>query len=228
MQFDYSTMWDFHQEKNRQYFAGSATRLRSIFRTIQKLTPQNAKVLDIGFGDGVLLELLHDKGYDCFGIDFAKKNIELTKQFFEKRKKDINIQYANIQEMPFRDDLFDIVVASETLEHLNNSILIKGIRETYRILKNGGYFIITVPFKEDLRLDMTSCPRCGHAFHRWGHEQSFDKNSLTRYLEQEKFQIRSIQGMNFTDAKSNLFGKIETRLRDVLKRYKNYMVVAKK
>jgi hypothetical protein len=49
-------------------------------------------------------------------------------------------------------------------------------------VKPGGYFLGTVPYKEDLDENKVICPDCGKIFHRWGHQQSFDETKLRTIL----------------------------------------------
>src|SRR3712207_7275576 len=48
--------------------------------------------------------------------------------------------------------------------------------EVRRVLKSGGRFIGTVPYREDLPANEVMCPHCSSTFRRWGHEQSFDRS----------------------------------------------------
>lgn len=51
---------------------------------------------------------------------------------------------ADIQDTKLEPELFDLVICSQTLEHVYEPI--KAIREIYRITKKGGYAIIDSPF----------------------------------------------------------------------------------
>ena len=52
--------------------------------------------------------------------------------------------------MWYNNDVFDVVIANDVLEHI--AVLSKGIDEVYRVLKNGGYFICTVPQRDNLEI----------------------------------------------------------------------------
>ena len=49
----------------------------------------------------------------------------------------------NVQHLTFEDERFDLVTSTEVFEHVANDRL--GFREVNRVLKNGGYFVFTVP-----------------------------------------------------------------------------------
>lgn len=223
----YSTMWNFHQKENRNLFAGAGLRLKKIAKLIGRFsTAPSYRILDIGFGDGTLLEILYDKGYQCYGLDFAEENVNLTKKIFDDKRKKIQLMTSDIQNIPLSDKFIDVVVASEVIEHLDDETLKNGLKEICRILKPGGHIIITVPYEEDLTADLTACPHCGAVFHRWGHQQSYTKTKLESLLIAASFNNINIRGVNFKDANLNLFGKIDWILRLVFKKYKNYLAIA--
>jgi len=128
-------------------------------------------VLDVGAGTGAIMtQIPRSKG-----IDLAPRNKKITK--------------AGIENIPFSEQKFDTVFCTEVLEHLNNKILQKGLREVYRILKKRGYFIITVPYDENLKAHEIFCPKCGARFHRVGHVQSFNEKTIAKLLGKNKFKI---------------------------------------
>jgi len=108
---------------------------------------KNKNILNIGIGNGYLenMILLKHKHIKLFGIDISKlaiKNIN--------RKINGNFKVANIKNIPFKNNLFDSVLAIDVLEHLTYQELNIGIREIYRVVKNGGKLIISVPLNENL------------------------------------------------------------------------------
>jgi len=51
--------------------------------------------------------------------------------------------HINIEEIPFEDGSFDIVVANHVLEHVDNDI--KAMKEVFRVLKPDGWALLQVP-----------------------------------------------------------------------------------
>lgn len=64
---------------------------------------------------------------------------------FNKFKKFHFAEYPKVdmQNMPYTENYFDMVVHSDTLEHVENSGL--ALKECYRVLKNGGVLFYTIP-----------------------------------------------------------------------------------
>lgn len=87
--------------------------------------------------------------------DFLKENPQIRileintaghlTQFFERHKNHTLVEYpdVNIESLPFKDGKFDMVVHSDTLEHVENPA--NGLKETERVLKPGGYTCFTIP-----------------------------------------------------------------------------------
>jgi SAM-dependent methyltransferase len=63
------------------------------------------------------------------------------------------VQYPDVDmmQLPFPDDVFDLVVHSDTLEHVQHPV--RGLSECRRVLRPGGYCAFTVPLIVD-RLTM--------------------------------------------------------------------------
>ena len=52
--------------------------------------------------------------------------------------------YADLQTLAFKDETFDIIIATEVFEHVRQDV--KGFQEVFRTLKRGGTFLLTVPY----------------------------------------------------------------------------------
>ena len=94
---------------------------------------------------------------------------------------DARVGYA--ESMPFDDEAFDYVVASEVIEHLSDSQRTAALQQIARVLRPGGCLLVTVPYQENLALGEVICPDCGKIFHRWGHQKSFSRQSLREELQ---------------------------------------------
>jgi len=111
-----------------------------------------ARVLDIGCGNGALsLTLSEAAGFDLIAMDILPLRtsaVQARKRSREPKAK-LQVLLANAERgLPFRDETFDAVVATEVLEHLDNPVRMLG--EVHRVLRPGGRFFMTTPNAEAL------------------------------------------------------------------------------
>ena len=105
---------------------------RTTLQTIAHLVPEGARVLDLGCGDGALLDLLQrERGCTGYGIEIADDNVLAC------AKRGVNVIQLNLDQglTIFNDDAFDVVLQIDTLQHLRNAETM--LRETARIGKAG-------------------------------------------------------------------------------------------
>ncbi len=98
-------------------------------------------ILEVGCGRGGGLSYINRKLLPKLvaGIDLNSKAIK----FCNKHYNENNARYfqANAQELPFEDETFDIVFNVESSHRYPQAELF--FKEAYRVLKPGGYFLIT-------------------------------------------------------------------------------------
>jgi SAM-dependent methyltransferase len=147
--------------------------LRKIRRLAGLLTPM---VLNVGIGDGNFERRAQGLGWSIFSLDPDLAAVERL------AAAGITARQGVVEAIPFPENQFDFVVASEVLEHLSGQQRLLGLQEIRRTLKRGGYFIGTVPYQENLEDNVAVCPKCRHVFHRWGHTTSFDREKIRAEL----------------------------------------------
>ncbi len=104
------------------------------------VTPEE-KVLDLGCGNGRLLEILKNKEIDYFGIDISEKLIEMTKEKYPGAK----FQRADVFNLPFANNFFDKIYAIRIFHHIpSQKLRLQFLKEARRVLKPGGFLILTV------------------------------------------------------------------------------------
>jgi ubiquinone/menaquinone biosynthesis C-methylase UbiE len=207
--WDKEAITRYHQQSERGY-AGDVSSPEIVGLSKKFI---GKRVLDVGAGSGALINLISG----AVGLDLAPKHPRIIK--------------GDISDMPFEDESFDTIFATETFEHLDDKTLNKGLNEIYRVLRmGGGHLIITVPYKEDLRQNMVVCPKCGARFHRVGHMQVFDEKRMSEMLEKKGFEIVKIKRLPIGFMATHKFLK---RFRFFLERFGfvsggNLFVVVKK
>jgi methionine biosynthesis protein MetW len=103
-----------------------------ILQAIAQLVPQGARVLDLGCGDGALLDHLQQhRGCSGYGVELDDANVLACDQ------RGVNVLQLNLDQglKVFADQSFDVVLQIDTLQHLRNAETM--LRETARVGKIG-------------------------------------------------------------------------------------------
>jgi len=106
--------------------------------------PLSARVLDVGTSTGTNFRMLRDLGFTCVrGIDYSEDAIR-----FCASKGFGPVVRGDVRSMPFRDSSFELVIASDIIEHVEDDA--SALREIARVLAPRGKALITVPAFEAL------------------------------------------------------------------------------
>jgi len=98
----------------------------------------NDKILDVGCGMGVTVKRLKSEyNLDAFGVDPSVKLLKIG----EDKYGNHNIDFGHGEELPHIDNFFDGVMAECTMSLMDDYK--KTIMESYRVLKDKGYFIVS-------------------------------------------------------------------------------------
>ncbi len=173
-------IWEAFQNDESLVDLGFPARRR--FKFLAGKIPKGSDVLNIGVGNGYLEKLLVQKGVIVSCLDPSDAAINKIREQLELGDR---AKSGYSQAIPFSDASFDFVIMSEVLEHLDDDITEKTLKEVKRVLKDKGLFIGTVPADENLKSGFVVCPKCGDVFHRWGHVKSFSEDSLSNILARE-------------------------------------------
>ena len=109
----------------------------SIQKVIAQLVPEGARVLDLGCGDGAMLDYLQrERGCSGYGVEIADANVLAC------IRRGVNVIQFNLDEglALFDDHSFDVVLQIDTLQHLRNAEVM--LRETARV---GRFGIVAFP-----------------------------------------------------------------------------------
>lgn len=94
------------------------------------------KVLDAGAGTGRISIRLKDAGADVTALDISKEMLDVL----HSKNKDIEIIAGELENMPFKDESFDMIFSSLVLVHLKK--IEPFLDECYRVLKDRGKLIL--------------------------------------------------------------------------------------
>jgi putative AdoMet-dependent methyltransferase len=149
---DYDQTVKVSEENNLYPFAGYKEILNSIYNEVMK--KEESRVLDIGFGTGVLTSKLYEKGHQIDGLDFSAKMIAIAED---------KMPMANLMEWDISTGLpdyvkekkYDSIVSTYTLHHLSDEDKIIFIKSLLPLLaENGEIFIGDIVFKTQEELEI--------------------------------------------------------------------------
>jgi len=101
-----------------------------------------SRVIDIGCGEGFIINCLDMP--DVTGVDISKNALKLAKD----KNRNSNLCAGSVYELSFKNDSFDLAIATEVLEHLEEPE--RAIQEIKRVSRN--YCVFSVPNEPYFRI----------------------------------------------------------------------------
>ena len=141
------------------------------------------RVLDAGCGGGRhLCEAFRTDGVEVAGVDLGWEDLCKASGYLSLMARESRgrwlISRADVTKLPFAEGVFDVVVCSEVLEHVEDSRT--AVSELVRVLKPGGDMVVTVPRFWPERI----CWAISYAYHHepGGHIRIYKKGELLRLM----------------------------------------------
>jgi SAM-dependent methyltransferase len=118
------------------WFIGRRVIVEQILKGLS--LPKSAEILEVGCGTGGNLPLLSRFG-KVYGVELD----DTAREYALKREIGIILPGSLPDEIPFTGQLFDLIVMTDVLEHVQDDRI--ALERLFLILKSGGYILITVP-----------------------------------------------------------------------------------
>jgi SAM-dependent methyltransferase len=141
----YDMLWGDDETLTKFREEGDGVRVkltREIVDHIIELIPEGARVVDIGCGAGDLLEEMWSRRSDISinGCDFSSKAVSRASRSMPGGHF---VQHFIKASLPYDQRSFDVVLCTDTIEHLEYPLLI--VKELVRICRPNGLVVIVVP-----------------------------------------------------------------------------------
>ena len=163
----------------------------------------NGKLLfELGSGEGFVLELFEKRGFDVYGMEPSRDNLEIINKKLKKGKCEVGFA-ENIND----DIKFDVVMMSHVLEHIVNCKEV--LSNLKNIISDKGILFIEVPDCENVTILEQSVKEQPHIHH-------FTKRSLQTLLENLGFKILRIDV--FDSSINSMFDRFKYFVFWILKR----------
>jgi SAM-dependent methyltransferase len=129
---EYLERGDYHRRLDRRwrYYPIYVEKMRLLEQFLAGVS-KDSRIVDLGCGEGVLVESLRQRGYDIRGIDLCYQS-----DFVER---------GDITQTGLAANSVDLVLCLDVIEHLSFADQEQAVREIRRILKPGGMLVATIP-----------------------------------------------------------------------------------
>jgi len=123
------------------------------FLKIIKKSTSKGKALDIGCGQGRHTILFAENSFDSYGIDYIEMAIKEAKIEAKSRNlKNIYFKVMDLFSLDFRNNFFDVVLDWSVLDHIESKNWDKYLKNILKVLKVGGFLILTEFSANDKRI----------------------------------------------------------------------------
>jgi SAM-dependent methyltransferase len=129
---EYRNRGDYHLDLDPDWSYTPLFRRKTaiVDRFVSKL-PKQTRILDVGAGEGWLVERYRNQGYDVTGID-PNYGSEL-------------VQRGSILSLPHQDGSCEVILCLDVLEHIQLLEQPRALREMHRVLSEGGTLLLSLP-----------------------------------------------------------------------------------
>jgi len=150
---------------------------------------KNKRVLDIGCFIGYGETRIYPQANEIIAIDSDSNAIK----FARKNRKFQNVKFKDVdaRKLPFSNETFDIIIASQVIEHIHPDEVSNFLEEAKRVLRKEGLFFIVTPNRR-FRLLPFQKPFNSE------HYQEFTAKSLSKTLK-TNFNNVQIKGIRATE-----------------------------
>jgi|KBSSwiStaDraftv2_1062776.scaffolds.fasta_scaffold07574_7 ubiquinone/menaquinone biosynthesis C-methylase UbiE len=148
----------------RQHEAARVDGYQNELRYIRKLMPLSSavKFLDVGCGPGTFTEFMTEQGgVSAAGVDIDIALVASATARFQRRGVPPRFLAGRVEQLPYRDGVFDLCIANSLLEHALDWQAT--LREASRVLKSGGLLV----FYTSSRLHPFQNEVNGFPFYSW-------------------------------------------------------------
>ncbi len=168
---------------------------------LETVKSPNERIMEAGCGNGRILRYFHDKGYNIIGIDFIASATEKLKEV----DPSLQAEPGDITNLKYDDCSFDTILSFGLYHNLMEAPLDKAIKETHRVLKDGGS--VCASFRADniqeritdyIRLKETQ--QGSHTQKKEFHKLNLTKKEYTQLFKKNGFTIKKfypVQNMPF-------------------------------
>jgi SAM-dependent methyltransferase len=145
--------------------------------------PDDARILDVGCGDGFHLSLLREygkKSWTLEGIDLDKRAIKAASQ------AGLNVHLGSVEEIDLPQETYDLIFMIQTIEHVEKPDAV--LSSIHNLLRKGGKLVIVTDNTDSIDFKFFKHAHWG-GYHFPRHWNLFNRPSLTKLAEKTGFEM---------------------------------------
>ena len=142
---------DFYSRRNPEKVYPVEFVVRTLLGTypglkLDRASYPGARILDLGFGDGRNMPLLHDLGFEIYGVEISEEICGLTRRRMQRLGVPVRVETGSNSSIPFAGQTFDFILACHACYYVApGETFADNLREMARVLRAGGRFIFSLP-----------------------------------------------------------------------------------
>lgn len=126
-------------------FAASREELWPELHRLNGFVNDGDRVLDVGCGNGRLMDLFTGRRVDYTGIDNVEALIQIARERCRRQDFKCQVIYGDILEIPFEEEGFNVLACVAVLHHVpGEQLREKALKELRRVTKRNGVVFLTV------------------------------------------------------------------------------------
>ena len=170
---------------------GFVYKIRSRLETMRLMKlcqnlPDDARILDVGCGDGFHLNLLRERGKKSWlleGIDLDKRAVEAA------NRSALRVYSGSVTEIDLPHNTYDLIFMIQTIEHVESPPDV--LSAIYKLLRKGGRLVIVTDNTDSVDFKLFKTHYWG-GYHFPRHWNLFNRNSLTKLAAKTGFQMENL------------------------------------
>jgi 2-polyprenyl-3-methyl-5-hydroxy-6-metoxy-1,4-benzoquinol methylase len=192
------------EDMDRRYETGNAypdsrlwiethhRELEATFAELLRGKTAGKTIIELGCGTGgVAPHHVHD-AQQIIATDLSDTALQIARDFFAGTPH-IQFRQMDSESLQFTERSFDVVIAKEVLEHLQNPA--SCIAEAHRVLRHGGYFALSSPNRDSLHLRLNRKLGRSDFMCSGDHIREFSYSEMTDMLTAKGFDIADARGV---------------------------------
>lgn len=134
-----------YRDFNPSAFSGCAKAVGRYQKKYLRYFERGSKIVDVGCGEGVFLELLETSGFEGLGIDSSEAMVSRA------REKGLEVEHADLGDaLKNKEAEYGGVFCAHVIEHLPPRKALEFISDAVRALRSGGTLVVVTPNFRDI------------------------------------------------------------------------------